>query len=118
MNYKLIDTLTGIFSGACIAFFTCQLVPHDWNMLSGMLLGMAIGMVLHLVLMFLLVPFFGAFEVMVPLHIIGMIVGMAGGMATTMNISTYWITWAGGVTGWIVAVGIQYSNKKLVSHVR
>lgn len=118
MNYKLIDLLTGIFSGACIAFFTCQLVPHDWNMLSGMLLGMAVGMVLHLVLMFLLVPFFGAFEVMVPLHIIGMIVGMAGGMATSMNISTFWITLAGGVTGWIVAVGIHYSNKKLVSHVR
>lgn len=78
---------------------------------------MGIGVILHLVLMFVLVPFFGAFEVMVPLHIIGMIVGMASGMMATMNISIYWITLAGGGTGWIVAVGIQHSNKKLVSRV-
>lgn len=114
MSYRAIDTLIGTFSGAIIAFAVHQATPEGLNMLSGMLLGMLVGMALHFILMLSLLPFFGSFEVMVPLHIIGMLVGMTSGMIATMpGVAMYCNTATGGAIGGAVAMIVQYSDKKL-----
>ena len=67
----------------------------------------------------LLMPFFGAFEVMIPLHIIGMLTGMMVGMALTLGSTpTFCLTTLGGLTGITVAIIIYFSNKKHLSAMR
>jgi hypothetical protein len=115
MNFKVIDGLIGTLSGAIIAVAVSQIIPAHWNMFLGMAVGGAIGMILKFLLMICLIPFFGAFEVMIPLSIIAMMVGMLSGMATAHGSVPGWcITATGGVLGFTVAVYIYFSNKKLL----
>lgn len=114
MNFKTIDYSIGILSGIFIAFMVKRIVPEHWSMIAGMILGHVCGMILHLVLGLLLLPFFGSFEVMVPLSVIGMLVGMTGGMAATHpEIPGSWIVAAGGMMGCAVTAFVRHSNKKL-----
>ncbi len=116
MNFKVIDLIIGVFSGILIAFAVCRIVPAHWNMLAGMFAGGVIGMALKFALLILLAPFFGAFEVMIPLSIIAMIVGMTSGMAVSHGgIPQALIASGGGTIGFAIAVLIYYSNKKLVT---
>lgn len=72
-------------------------------------------MALKFTLLILLAPFFGAFEVMIPVSLIAMIVGMGSGMAASEGSAPVWcITTIGGLTGWIVAMIIFFSNKNLL----
>jgi len=81
-----------------------------------MLLGGLIGMVLVLPLKFLLMPFFGAFEVVIPLGIIGMGVGMTAGMLSAIpNISGYTVIAWGDLAGLMVALIIYFSNQRLTN---
>ncbi len=115
MNFKVIDSLIGICSGVIIAFTVSQIIPIGWNMFLAMAVGGAIGMVLKFILLLLLAPFFGAFEVMIPLSLIAMSVGMLSGMSTTLgSIPVACIVATGGVLGFTVAVCIYFSNKKLL----
>jgi hypothetical protein len=115
MNFKIIDTLVGACSGATIAFAVSQIIPTGWNMFLAMAVGGGIGMVLKFVFLLLLAPFFGAFEVMIPLSIIAMSVGMLSGMVSAQGDvpnECIWIT--GGIIGMVVSTVIYFSNKKLV----
>jgi hypothetical protein len=59
-------------------------------------------------------PFFGGFEVVIPLGIIGMGVGMTTGMLSTLPaISTFAIIVWGDFIGFIVSGIIYFSNKRL-----
>jgi hypothetical protein len=71
---------------------------------------MAIALALKVVLM----PVFGAFEVMIPLGIIGMTVGMAAGILSNIANSNIVIAF-GALTGLIVATTIYFSNKYLIA---
>jgi hypothetical protein len=116
MNFKIIDLLIGTLSGAVIAFTVNQLIPGHWNVLLAMAVGGVFGVVLKFVLLMLLAPFFGAFEVMIPLSLISMTVGMLSGMATVHeSVPGGCIAAGGGIIGFSVAVGIYFSNKKLLS---
>ncbi len=67
-----------------------------------------------MVLMILLMPFFGAFEVMIPLHINGMLIGMSAGMLSTLpSLSFNDIILGGGTMGFFVSLIIYLSNKRL-----
>ena len=115
MNFKIIDPLTGTCSGVIIAFAVSQIIPADWNMFLAMAVGGGIGMVLKFVLLLLLAPFFGAFEVMIPLSIIAMSVGMLSGMISAQGSVPAWcISVTGGIIGLTVSMAIYFSNKKLV----
>jgi len=114
MNFKVIDLLIGTSSGAIIAFAVSQIIPAHWNMFLAMAVGGVIGMILKFMLLIILAPFFGAFEVMIPVGIIAMLVGMMSGMAATQASATEGcITATGAVLGFTVAVCIYFSNKKL-----
>jgi len=114
MNFKNIDWLIGTFSGIIIAFTVSQTIPAHWNMFLAMAVGGGIGMVLQFILLILLAPFFGAFEVMIPVSIIAMVVGMLSGMAAG-SVPGECITATGGILGLTVAILIYFSNKKLLS---
>jgi predicted branched-subunit amino acid permease len=114
MNFKIVDPLIGVFSGALVACVAAQVVPANWNMFAGMLAGMVCGMVLKFPLAFLLMPWFGSFEVMIPLAIIAMTAGMLGGMAAGMTtVSSGWTALAGGMAGLIITAIVARSNRKL-----
>lgn len=114
MNFKIIDLLIGSCSGTIIAFAVVQTIPVDWNMFLAMVAGGVISMILKFTLLILLAPFFGAFEVMIPVGIIAMIVGMLSGMATVhSSVPNGCIVAGGGVLGFVIAVFIYFSNKKL-----
>lgn len=91
------------------------IVPSDLNMFAGMLLGGFIGMVLMLFMMLVLMPFFGAFEVMIPLHLNGMLIGMGSGMLSTLP-SLAWeqIILGGAVVGFFVSLYIYFANQSLI----
>ena len=115
MNFKIIDPLVGFCSGAIIAFAVSQTIPTGLNMFLAMAVGGGIGMVFKFVFLLLLAPFFGAFEVMIPLSIIAMSVGMLAGMASAQgDVPTECISVTGGVIGLTVSTVIYFSNKKLV----
>jgi len=107
MNLKIADFFVGAFSGALVAatvsFFSPPFMP--------MLLGGLIGMLLVIPLKIAFMPLFGAFEVMIPLGIIGMTVGMGAGMLSLIVSSNIVIAF-GTVTGLIVATIIHFSNKR------
>jgi hypothetical protein len=114
MNFKIIDSLIGVCSGAIIAFAVSQIISTDWNMFLAMAVGGGVGMVLKFILLILLAPFFGAFEVMIPLSIIAMSVGMLSGMmAAQGSFSTEFTSITGAILGLAVSVAIYFSNKKL-----
>lgn len=112
MNFRIIDSLIGTCSGAIIAFAVSQIIPAHWNMFLAMAVGGGIGMVLKFILLLLLAPFFGAFEVMIPLSIIAMSVGMLSGMMSG-SVPAGCISATGGILGLAVSVAIYFSNKKL-----
>jgi hypothetical protein len=114
MNFKIIDPLVGFCSGAIIAFAVSQIIPEGWNMFLAMVVGGGVGMFLKFIFLLLLAPFFGAFEVMIPLSLIAMSVGMLSGMAAAQGgFSGACILAAGGIIGLAVSTVIYYSNKKL-----
>lgn len=110
MNFKITDFFIGTFSGSLVAGVVHYLLPP----VMPMLLGGVIGMLLVLPLKILLMPFFGAFEVMIPLGIIGMTVGMAAGALSTLTSGNIVIA-SGGVIGFIISAIIYFSNKRLTS---
>lgn len=118
MNFKIIDALIGACSGAIIAFTVSQIIPAHWNMFLAMAVGGGIGMGLKFILLILLSPFFGAFEVMIPLSVIAMSVGMLSGMASAEGgVSDGCIFVTGAMIGLAVSTAIYFSNRKL-THLR
>ena len=114
MILKTADFFIGTLSGAAMAFCIDLIIPSGLNMFLGMLLGGLIGMVMMLAMMILLMPFFGAFEVMIPLHANGMIVGMTSGMLSTLPfLTSNHLTILGALIGFLVSLSIYFSNKYL-----
>jgi hypothetical protein len=110
MILKIADFFIGIFSGALVAGVVSYISPPFMPMLVGGLIGMALALSLKVALM----PVFGAFEVMIPLGIIGMTVGMSTGMLSKIANSNIVISF-GALTGLIVATIIYFSNKYLTA---
>jgi len=97
-----------------MAYCSHLMVNPDMNMFLAMILGGLIGMILMTIMMLLLMPFCGAFEVMIPLHINGMLIGMSAAMLSTLpSISTHLITSGGALAGLMVSVSVYFSNKHL-----
>ena len=114
MNLRIADFCIGTLSGALMAFCSQLAIPPSLNMLLGMVLGALIGMGLMVILMVLLMPFFGAFEVMIPLHIYAMLVGMPAGMLSTLpSLELFDVTLGGTAIGFFVALQVYLSNKRL-----
>ena len=114
MSLRIADFLIGTLSGGFMAFCCHIAVSPSFNMLLGMILGGLIGMSLMMVMMILLMPFFGAFEVMIPLHINAMLVGMPAGMLSTLPYLTLFeTTLAGGAIGLLITLQVYLSNKQL-----
>ena len=114
MSLRIADFFIGTLSGAFIAFCSYLSVSPNLNMLFGMILGGLIGMSLMMTLMLILMPFFGAFEVMIPLHMNAMFVGMPIGMLSTLpSLSLFNATFGGTVIGFLVALQVYLSNKRL-----
>ena len=114
MNLRIADFCIGTLSGALMAFCSQLAIPPSLNMLLGMVLGALIGMGLMVILMVLLMPFFGAFEVMIPLHINAMFVGMPSGMLSTLpSLTLIDTTIAGGAMGFFITLQVYLSNKHL-----
>ncbi|MBI5427994.1 MAG: hypothetical protein HZA02_06915 [Nitrospinae bacterium] len=114
MNFRVVDYSIGVFSGAVAGFAVSVTIPEHLNMIWGMILGNLVGMALSIVLSLLLMPFFGSFEVMVPLHLIGMFVGMTGGMAATIpGVPSPSLAIGGGIAGGVIAAIVRYSDRKL-----
>ena len=114
MSLRIADFFIGTLSGALMAFCSHIAIFPSLNMLLGMIIGGLIGMSLMIILMVLLMPFFGAFEVMIPLHINVMLVGMPAGMLSTLpSLSLFDVTFVGGVIGFLVALQVYLSNKRL-----
>ena len=113
MNLKVADFFIGTFAGGTVAMVVHLTLSSQSNMLLTMVLGGLIGMALLLPLKILLMPFFGAFEVVIPLGIIGMGVGMTTGMLSTLpDISGYVVIAWGDLIGFIVAGIIYFSNQR------
>jgi hypothetical protein len=116
MNLKIADFFIGTFSGGTVALVVYWALSTQTNMAVAMLLGGLIGMVIVLPLKFLLMPFFGGFEVVIPLGIIGMGVGMTAGMLSAIpNISGYTVIAWGDAAGLLVATLIYFHNKKHIN---
>ena len=114
MSLRIADFFIGTLSGALMAFCTYLVVSPNSNMLLGMILGGLIGMSLMMILMVLLMRFFGAFEVMIPLHINAMLVGMPAGMLSTFtSLALFDATLGGTLIGFFVALQVYLSNKRL-----
>jgi|TARA_B100000809_G_scaffold134992_1_gene132610 hypothetical protein len=116
MNLKIADFFIGTFSGGLVALVVYLILSSPSNMPMAMVLGGLIGMVLVMPLTILLMPFVGAFEVMIPLGIIGMGVGMTTGMLSAIPaISGYAVIAWGDLAGFTVAMLIYFSNKHLIN---
>lgn len=114
MILKIADFFIGPLSGALMSFCIYLVVEPELNMFLGMILGGVIGMILMLITMIALMPFFGAFEVMIPLHLNGMLVGMSAGMLSTLpSIASNQLIIGGAVIGFLVSLYIHFSNKHL-----
>lgn len=112
MNLKVADFFIGTISGGSVAIVVYLLLSSQPTMFIAMILGGLLGMALVLPVKIILMPFFGAFEVMIPLGLIGMGVGMTAGMLSTIpNISLLIAIAWGDLTGFIVAGIIYFSNK-------
>jgi len=114
VSLRIADFFIGTLSGALMAFCSQLSISPSLNMILGMVLGGLIGMSLMMVLMVLLMPFFGAFEVMIPLHINAMFVGMPAGMLSTLHsLTLFETTLAGGAIGFFITLLVYLSNKQL-----
>ena len=114
MNLRIADFFIGTLSGALMALCSHLAIPTGLNMLLAMLLGGLIGMILMMILMILLMPFFGAFEVMIPLYINAMLIGMPAGMLSTLPHSSLSnLTLVGAIIGFFVYLLVYLSNKRL-----
>ena len=113
MNYKIIDPAVGILSGVIIASTVVKIIPPEIHMILGMLGGGLVGMSFKLLLTLILAPFFGAFEVMIPLILTGMAVGMLAGMAAAQEAHPEIIIAGGGAVGLGIALAVMRSNKNL-----
>ncbi len=83
-------------------------------MLVLMLVGGLIGMVLQFIITMILMPFFGAFEVMIPLSLIGMPAGMMGAMCQPVFGVTYFdVLIIGELYGLLIAYLVYRSNLSL-----
>ncbi|PIQ99674.1 MAG: hypothetical protein COV66_11005 [Nitrospinae bacterium CG11_big_fil_rev_8_21_14_0_20_45_15] len=112
MNLKIIDFLISVLSAALIAFATSQiLVGSGGSPLLMMIAGGLLGMALSIPLMIVLVPPFGAFEVMIALHWIGMPAGMIGAMMIGYA-PNYCIAVSGAAWGLFVWGLIEYFNRR------
>ena len=107
---KFIDVITGILSGAAVAWAVCKAVSPEWGMFLAMLGGMTVGMIVCFILMVFLVPPLGAFEVMIPLHNIGMWGGMIAGMSRAAGISEPAILLTGASTGFAISLLVLISD--------
>lgn len=113
MNLKVADFFISTFAGGAVALTVFSFLASSTNMLLAMVLGGLIGMVLVMPLKIILMPFFGAFEVLIPLAIIGMGVGMATGMLSILpDLSGGVVTTWGGIAGFMVASIIYFSNQR------
>jgi hypothetical protein len=113
---KIADFFIGICAGGLVALVVFLLPSPPNNMFVAMILGGLTGMVLVLPLKILLMPFVGAFEVMIPLAIIGMGVGMTAAMLCTVpTISGYTVIAWGDLVGLAVSTLIYRSNKILIN---
>ncbi len=108
MNLKIADFFIGTCSGALVAGVVAFVSPPIFPMISGMVIGMVLTMPMTIALM----PFFGAFEVMIPLGVIGMTVGMVAGILS-ISIPGNIIIAIGGLIGLTIATIIFFSNKHL-----
>lgn len=116
MNLKVADFFIGTFSGGTVALVVYLALSPQTNMPLAMVLGGVIGMMFVLPLKFLLMPFFGAFEVVIPLGIIGMGVGMTAGMLSAIpDISGLTVIAWGDLAGLLVALIIYFSNQQLTA---
>ncbi|MBT5027393.1 MAG: hypothetical protein HOL15_10130 [Nitrospinaceae bacterium] len=112
MNLKIADFFIATFTGGFVALVV--FLFHPTNMALAMVQGGLIGMAIVLPLKLLLMPIFGAFEVAIPLGIIGMGVGMTAGMLSAIpDISGYTVIAWGDCAGLLVAIIIYDSNKHL-----
>ena len=111
MGLKIADFFVGAFSGALVAW----VVSHIPLPFTPMLLGGLTGMLLVIPLKILLMPLFGAFEVMIPLAIIGMTVGMGAAMLSTATAPSTIVIAFGALTGLLVATIVYFSNKRYTS---
>lgn len=108
MNLKIADFFVGAFSGGLVAGLVSYISPPFMPMLLGGLIGMLLVVPLKIAFM----PLFGAFEVMIPLGIIGMTVGMGAGMLSFATISSSIVIASGALTGLTVATIVYFSNKR------
>lgn len=74
------DLLVNATAGVAAAVSAHALVPSSWHPLAAMPLGMCVGAISSSVVALLFMPFFGAFEVMLPAMLTGMIAGMIASM--------------------------------------
>ena len=108
MRLKIADFFIGTLCGALVAGVVSYISPPFMPMLLGGLIGMLLVILLKIVLM----PLFGAFEVMIPLAIIGMTMGMGAGMLSFVNVASNIIIAFGAVSGLLVATIVYFSNKR------
>ena len=103
------DLLVNAVAGAATGIAVVRLVPDSWNTPLAMLAGMGVGITVGLVIGFIAMPFFGAFEVMLPAMTSGMLAGMlVGTFAPPHSAAAAWGCLAGiftlavvyGLTGW------------------
>ena len=74
------DVLVNVAAGVVAALAARVLVGPSWNVLLAMPAGSIVGMLTSLPVALLFMPFFGAFEVMLPAMLTGMIAGMLAAM--------------------------------------
>jgi len=98
LYFVLGDLLVNAIAGVAAAF-SAGLVPPSWHPLVAMPLGMCVGAASASVVALLFMPFFGAFEVMLPAMLTGMVAGMTASMFGTPVLSGASIGLA--VVGWV-----------------
>lgn len=84
--FVLGDLTANLFAGAAAAVAVRAVVGGSWNVLLAMIVGVLIASVVGLVVSFAFIPFFGAFEVMLPAMLGGMVVGMSVPMVQTWRL--------------------------------
>ncbi|QPJ65573.1 MAG: hypothetical protein G3M78_09275 [Candidatus Nitrohelix vancouverensis] len=111
MNFKWIDPCVCIASGALIAISASLTIPASTSALGAMFIGGIAGMIAMIPLVILLVPLFGAFEMMIPLHLIAMPAGMLGGMLAEHS-PQFCIAGAGALWGTVIFFIIWFYDRK------
>jgi len=87
LYFVLGDLLVNATAGVAAALCADALLPSSWHPLAAMPLGMLVGAVSASLVAFLFMPFFGAFEVMLPAMLTGMVAGMAAPMLESPALS-------------------------------